>query len=552
MKILKYSLFALSAVLLMFLTVQCDVIDEGKLDNPNAVSPANVDPDFLLNNIQLSARGVYSASASLGAELTRMRYMFGSNYNNAYTSQSFNGLYQNTYSSLFIDVQNLLPTAEERDLFFHAGIAKTLQAYGMITMVDMYGDMPFAEALDPSNFNPNLDDGQGIYQAAISLLDEAIADLQNENRRAFPSDDLYFSNLTGAEKVAAWVRTANTIKMKAYLNTNSQSEFFALANSGNIISEPEHNFTFNYGLSDVNPDARHPLYGANYDDLAGAYMSVGYMNMLLNDKDELDPRMRYYFYRQSTSDTDDFNENRCINEFPPVHFDGNDPWCFPGGNGEGDGWWGRDHLINDGIPPDRGLRTTFGVYPVGGNFDSDQGASVEKGDGLAGAGIEPILMSFGSWFMIAEAEIRFNSNTVAAKEALEEAVKQSLNTVANFGSSLADGTGFEITDVEVDSYWAVVESRVDGAANNQVLRNVMKENYFALWPNGYEAYNAMRRTGLPDRQDNIQPTRTPSPGTWYRTLLYPANMVERNSNVSQKSSVGEGPFWDQGLGDFNF
>lgn len=552
MKFFKQTLLALSAALVMLMTVQCDLIDESKLDNPNAVTPADVDPNFLLNNIQLSARGVYATAAAFGAELTRMRYLFGSTYNNAYVSQSFNGLYQGTYSSLFIDTENLLPITEERDLFFHAGIAKTLKAYAMLVMVDMYGDMPLSEALDPSNFNPALDDGQSIYQEALSLLDEAIADLQNENRRAFPENDLYFSDLSGAEKVDAWVRVANTIKMKAYLNTNNQSEFFAMVNSGNIISDPAHDFTFNYGLNEVNPDSRHPLYGANYDDLASAYMSVSYMNMLLNDKDEMDPRMRYYFYRQTTSDTDDFNENRCVNEFPPVHFDGDDPWCFPGGNGSGDGWWGRDYLINDGIPPDRGLRTTFGVYPVGGNFDNDQGASVDRGDGLGGEGIEPILMSFGSWFMVAEAELRFNNNAAAAIEALEVAVKQSFNTVADFGAPLAEGTGFEIDEVAVDSYWSVVSERVNGASNDQVLRNVMKENYFALWPNGYEAYNAMRRTGLPDREDNIQPTRSPSPGTWYRSLLYPANMVDRNANVSQKSTVGEGPFWDQGLGDFNF
>ena len=56
----------------------------------------------------------------------------------------------------------------------------------------------------------------------------------------------------------------------------------------------------------------------------------------------------------------------------------------------------------------------------------------------------------------------------------------------------------------------------------------------------------MRRTGFPDRDDNLQPAREPNPGTWYRSVLYPADMVERNSNVDQKatSDLAVGPFWD--------
>jgi hypothetical protein len=84
----------------------------------------------------------------------------------------------------------------------------------------------------------------------------------------------------------------------------------------------------------------------------------------------------------------------------------------------------------------------------------------------------------------------------------------------------------------------------------------MKEFYFAAWGNGYEAWNAMRRTGLPDRADNLQPARTANPGNWYRSVLYPADMVERNSSINQKApaDVLNGPFWDTNSGDtkFNF
>ena len=77
-----------------------------------------------------------------------------------------------------------------------------------------------------------------------------------------------------------------------------------------------------------------------------------------------DPRTRYYFYRQSLNFTTDTNENECITVLRPAHYSFTDVYCNPG-----DGYWGRDHGDNGGVFPDGGLRTTFGVYPVGGLLD---------------------------------------------------------------------------------------------------------------------------------------------------------------------------------------
>lgn len=549
----------INILLLLFLFIfanQCNVINDDKLDNPNSVSPVNVNPDFLLNNIQLNARNVFSSITGTGSDMTRMMHMFGSTYGDAYNPISFNNLYTTAYSGLMIDVQNLLPIVQERQLYFHSGIAKALQAYTLIALVDAYGDIPYSEALDATNFNPMLDDGESVYAQAIILLDEAIADFENEDRRGFPSVDMYYTDLTGSEKVSAWVRFANTVKLKAYLNTGDADAVNNILENDVIISEQEYDFTFAYGSNDINPDTRHPDYADNYDQgTANSYMAVNYMNMLLNDKSIADPRLRYYMYRQVTSDPTDFNENSCITEFPPAHFQLDDPFCLLG-----DGWWGRDHLINDGIPPDGGLRTTFGVFPAGGQFDNDQGETVSKGMGLAGVGIRPILMSYHVWYMVAEAELTLNNNVGAAYDALATAIDLSMSTVADFGSNLAAGTPYEITPDGIDAYLEIISERWTTfsdkddleSVDEYYLRQIAKEFYFALWGNGYEAYNLMRRTGYPNRIDNLQPARVPSPGIWYRSFLYPSNMVERNSNISQKTDVSIGPFWDKGEGSFNY
>ena len=563
---------------LVLFTAQCTLIDEENLNNPNSLTPEQVDADYLLNNIQIEAKYIYRSAAGVGANLTRMRHLSGSTFGNAYSPASFDGVYSNAYADLFIDVANLLPIVdnEERALYFHAGMAKALKAYTMILMVDLFGDIPYSEALDGTNFNPGLDDDQAIYTEAIALLDEAIADFQNENRRAMPESDFYFDEEVSstADKVDRWVRVANTIKLKALLNTGNTAGVNALINdaANSLIFTSDHDFTFDYSTTDVNPDSRHPDYGSNYDDGAGAYMSVSYMNMLLNDKSFTDPRMRYYFYRQTTDDPTDVNLNTCINAFPGAHFDADDPFCLLG-----DGYWGRDYLINDGIPPDTPLRTTFGVYPVGGQFDIDQGESTARGDGGAGAGFDPILMSSYTHFMIAEAEITLNNDPAAARAALETALTESLTSIGAYGADVAepvvaaqvaaDVAAYQAslpddstaTQEEIDNITALQEAKLIGDsdltqyttavlntydAGGSELRTIAKEYYFALWPNGYEAYNLMRRTGYPDRTDNLQPTRTANPGDWYRSLLYPATMVDRNSSIDQKTDRLVGPFWD--------
>ncbi len=555
---MKSTILVFTVAFLMLFTVQC--IDEDLLDSPNSPTPDQVDPDFLLNNIQMQTRGIHRTASNLGGQMTRMRYMFGDTYGNAFVPESFNGLYQTSYSSVLIDIQNLLAITddEESGLFFHSGKAKILKAYTLITLVDVFGDVPFSEALlGGERLNPEVDSGSSIYEVALDLLDEAKDDLANEDRVAMPSNDLYYSGLSTDDKVDRWTRVANTIKLKAYLNLGDQGAINDLIAEDMLITEPAHDFTFEYSTNDTNPDSRHPDFSNNYVDLANAYMAVSYMNMLINDKQDdfdRDPRTRYYFYRQSTENANNINDNTCFGvvDSPPGHFQDGDPWCFIE---NGEGYWGRDHLIDDGIPPDRGLRTTFGVYPAGGQFDIGAGGSTNENMGFQGAGFDPILMSFFTHFMIAEAIETLGVNG-DARVNFETGVRQSLNRVRLFGAPQVpvDDDGNPVTGITpnvIDDYVDVVLDRWDSNGNERV-RNISKEYYFALWPNGYEAYNLMRRTGYPNKADNLQPARTSTPGPWYYSFIYPANLVDRNANVSQKERT-ERVFWNEGATfDFDF
>ena len=191
--------------------------------------------------------------------------------------------------------------------------------------------------------------------------------------------------------------------------------------------------------------------------------------------------------------------------------------------------------------------------------------------GYQGAGFDPILLSSYTYFMIAEHELQNNGNVGAAKDALDNGIgtlnatsigNGSFDIVAAFGADAVASAGGGPVAIDfsaggnVDDYTTEIDNRWAAASTTAEYQNIISmEYYLALWPNGLEAYNLMRRTGSPNEDNNLQPTRSNAPGNWYASFLYPSNMVERNSSIDQKPNRLVTTFWDDGTfstTDFNF
>lgn len=99
-----------------------------------------------------------------------------------------------------------------------------------------------------------------------------------------------------------------------------------------------------------------------------------------------------------------------------------------------DGYYGRDHLNGEGIPPDESYRTVYGAYPAGGKFDANvfynpSSPLYDRGtDGMRGKGFEPILLSSFTLFILAESSLMLNSG-INTRNYLEEAIRQSIARV---------------------------------------------------------------------------------------------------------------------------
>ena len=556
-----------SILIFSFAILSCETTELNILDDPNSLTESQGDINLLLNNVQVSfgtfmdgtINGNNRGVSEFGMEVTRISHMFGPTYENAYAPANFDVIWSTAYSEILQDIRLLNPLAEQTQNYTHIAIGQIIEAYVIITLVDYFGDIPYSEALRGlENLSPGLDSGEEVYAAAEALLNDAIANL-GRDAVSEPTTDLFYNG-----GLNNWINLANTLKLKMYLQTRlvdsqAASKINALIADGNLIDQESEDFMFSYSTNNTNPDSRHPVYVRVFPDNthSGFYASIWYMNQLLSGNG-IDPRIRYYFYRQNTNyDGANSQTKSCVDADRPTHFGVDDPFCTIGVSG----YWGRDHGDEDGIPPDGANVTLPGPYPYGGVFDDDQGTTIRTGNldaiGNQGSGISPIMMSSYVDFMLAEASLTLGVSG-NPRTYLESGIRKSIETVVNFSDlnpsqvvvandpDTQDNetvllSEFIPTSMVIQSYIDGVLATFDNAGSNDERLNIIVTQYFlALWGNGVEAYNTFRRTGKPN---NLQPTRTPTAGSFIRLFLYPATADDNNSNISQRN-VSEQVFWD--------
>lgn len=545
---------------LVFIT-SCEALDLEVEDSPNALRPDQFDINLLLNNVQLGTVGFFQGLTDEGMEVTRMTHMFGPLYQNAYFPETFSGNWSTAYATVLADIRALVPEAEELGAWRHTAVARILESYVIVGLVDFFGDVPYSEALQgANNLNPAADSGEEVYNQALGLLNQALAELDRST--TLSSTDLMFGGNTLAN-TAKWKKLANSLKLRIFVQKrlvdgNASDSVVAIINSpAGLIESSADDFVFTYGTNLENPASRNPFFGGNYDNGAGDYMSNSYMARFLTSPSGFnDPRLRYYFYRQETNtNSATITQYPCI-AFPrPTHYAPTDIFCRIG-----QGYWGRDHGDDSGIPPDNLLRTIWGVYPVGGQFDANNDTRGRQTSGAGGAGIAPILPSFFVDFLRAEAAITLGTGE-DARALLDKGIRASISkcitlartadptyTALRFDTD-SDGVPdespqqrFEPDADDIDEYVNVILDSYDAAANNaERLGVVIEEYYKAAFGNGFEAYNMYRRTGFPA---DLQPTYAVNPGAFIRSFFYPANYVNVNNTASQKPDVDQEVFWD--------
>jgi len=536
-------------LLLLFLGftfISCETTDLDLINDPNEVTIENGDLERYLVAIQVDYAKFVEAMGRNGAQLTRLEQMRTPSYANAYDPASTNYEWGLAYQGMFSDMKNAEELAIEQEAYKHLGVMRILKASTLMILVDYFGDVPLSEATNLAEFpNPHADDDAAVYQAALDMLDEGIAFL-NQDGLAL-ENDFYYGN-----DFDQWKKLANTLKMNAYVNTRlvdggAQGKFNAIVNSGNWISTTADDFQFTWDIiNDANIDARHPAYAADYAS-AGAtrYRSNWLMDQMLDDND---PRIRYYFFRQNDCTPGGLGVNGedcgvdperlfCSTDSAPAHYPGSMVFCWVDS-----GFWGRDHGFGGGIPPDTFRRTAVGVYPAAGNFDDDRFSSVGLEQGGQGAGITPAMLASWAHLMVSEMNLA-SGNVGGANTHLQHGMQISIDKTMSFGSKDPEGNlaGFAPSSEDVANYISGVNDAFASASEDGRWEIFSLQQLKAHYGNGSDVYNMYRRIGYPKSlQFNIEG----NPGNFVRSFLYPADEANTNSNIQQKSNVDGKVFWD--------
>lgn len=513
--------------IILFGVSSCETTDLDINDNPNELTIESADPNYILNGLMFSA-GIQSVSLSnVTSGTIRHINQFGT-YARSATSSTMNGAWSNAYS--ITSNLNLLKTiSETSNLPVHVGIGQVLESMAYVNLVDYIGSAVYSEAVNSEFTQPNLDEGIDIYKAMLKQIDDAIANLSSAG--SITPEDIFYNDLTN------WTKLANTLKIKMYVQArkagsdwdgdgvDNATAINNIVTGGKFISKNAEDFQVYFGEKETNPDTRHYGFTTNYISAADDYMSNDFMNRLLFGQIQSDPRLPYYIYRQTLTDPDVLDPG---GDLLPCAGDSDYQYCYLG-----NGYWGRDHADDEGIPNDGVYRSTWGVYPAGGAYDDGTGGSTLKSSNKGGAGIQPIILASFTHFWLAEAVLTMGV-TGDARALTKAGIELSMNKVAAFG-------GVDMEDADVTAYVDDVLADYDAAATDEEkLAIVVEQFYIAAFGNSVEPYNNYRRTGYPELGDAVI-TNTDFP----RSFFLPSSEINSNDNPDlEQKKLTDQVFWD--------
>jgi hypothetical protein len=213
--------------------------------------------------------------------------------------------YQQWFVGAAANLSDLISKAESENAYYYIGAAYTIRAMGFMMMADLYGEIPYTDALS-SSLSPAYDDGKTIFNGCMADLDKALTYFkmtQPSTATALSAGDSW----NGGD-VTKWVKLIHGLKARWLLNLSKKSDLFDPdAILTELESAPQSNTESTIksnvnSLSDVNKDylTGDPLNTSVIYDFTGEsatcpYFTLWYKNLLTNSftggSGVVDPRL---------------------------------------------------------------------------------------------------------------------------------------------------------------------------------------------------------------------------------------------------------------------
>lgn len=164
-----------------------------------------------------------------------------------------NGIWNLCYDNNY-DLQIVKSKAAKANAGFYEGIARIMMAHNFQILVDVYGNVPYSQALKGgANPTPAYDKGIDIYKDLFRQVDTAIALIEGTDAEAaankdiitndiifgvlaYPQGSLSLHAYTDLQK-ARWIRFANTLKLRWLIHCYAVSGINKTAEMAKINSQ---------------------------------------------------------------------------------------------------------------------------------------------------------------------------------------------------------------------------------------------------------------------------------------------------------------------------
>ncbi len=146
-------------------------------------------------------------------------------------------VWSNWYAVVIADADAMHTIAVTEENNNMQGVALTLQAYGYAFLTDVYGAVPFTEAMKAAtegNIAPAYDSQEVVYTGVLAMLDNAISLLGTSGAIDGTNDILYGGNAN------LWKKFASSLKFRMLMRASGKmsvaADLQALVNAGNLFS----------------------------------------------------------------------------------------------------------------------------------------------------------------------------------------------------------------------------------------------------------------------------------------------------------------------------
>jgi len=273
----------------------CEGFVDGYDENPNL--PTEVTPPLLLTTAELATAVAYSGqlartSCILIQQTEGTDFQLDDVSNYIMREGNNDNEWNSIYTDGLIEAQTLIEVAGDGNPHYQ-GIAKVVMAMGYGLATDMWGDIPFSQALKGLSeglIDPSYDTQEDVISGIQTLLDEAIALLStspDENVSTPGNDDLFFGGDAAAWTKVAWVLKARYANRLSNANAAEAGNVLSYLESADMTTNADGLFApFGSSGNELNPWAAFQSSRAGYQKIG-----EGFVNYLL---DTNDPRITAY------------------------------------------------------------------------------------------------------------------------------------------------------------------------------------------------------------------------------------------------------------------